>query len=111
MTTETDTFRDLGPGDDLPDNWVNPYYLDDLKLRVAVARVGDSLYAFDDMYESANGRCPLSAGMLKGTEIMSQCDGAQFDLATGNWTSGPVKADPLKTYEVREEGGQIQVRV
>ncbi|GAB3384542.1 hypothetical protein GCM10027568_00420 [Humibacter soli] len=111
MTTETPSFRDIGSGDELPEAWVSPYYIDDLKLRIAVARVNGALYAFDDMYESKNGPCPLSAGLLKGREIMSQCDGAQFDLKTGEWTSGPVKADRLRTYEVKEEGGRIHVRV
>lgn len=42
------------------------------KQRVPVVRVGSAVYAFDDIYESANGRCPLSAGLLDGTVIMSQ---------------------------------------
>jgi hypothetical protein len=37
-----------------------PYYLDDRKLRVAIARVDDRLYAFDDLCTCTNERCPLS---------------------------------------------------
>ena len=33
-------------GHRLPDNYVDPYYLQDLKRRVAVARVGGKLFAF-----------------------------------------------------------------
>lgn len=110
MTDATATFRPLGPSDDLPDNWANPYYLADLKLRVGVARVGAGLYAFDDIYQSVNGPCPLSAGLLDGLRIMSQCDGSRFDLTTGQVERGPA-TEPLTTYEVREVDGRIEVRV
>jgi hypothetical protein len=45
----TDAFRRIGPGDAVPNDFVVPYYLDDRKLRVSVARVHDRLYAFDDL--------------------------------------------------------------
>ena len=109
MATDPD-FRVLGPSDELPDNWANPYYLKDLKLRIGVARVGPSLYAFDDVYESVNGPCPLTAGLLDGLWIMSQCDGSRFNLTTGAVERGPATA-PLTTYEVRENDGQIEVRL
>jgi nitrite reductase/ring-hydroxylating ferredoxin subunit len=79
----------------LPDNYVNAYYLKDLKRRVA-ARVGGKLFAFDDLYEG----CPLSSGLLTGTVLMSQCDGSQFDVTSGAALRGPAKT-PFKLYEVR----------
>lgn len=106
----SEAFRAVGASDQLPGNWVNPYYLKDEKLRIAVARVGSALYAFDDIYHSVNGPCPLSAGLLTGTIIMSQCDGAKFDLTTGAVVDGPATS-PLTTYEVHEADGQIQVKV
>jgi nitrite reductase/ring-hydroxylating ferredoxin subunit len=42
-------FRTLDDAGKLPDNYVNPYYLEDLKRRVSVARAGGKLYAFDDL--------------------------------------------------------------
>ena len=57
--TTTTTFRTLGPSASLPDNYVNPYYLEDLKWRISVARVGGALYAFDDL--CTHEACPLSA--------------------------------------------------
>ena len=71
-----------------------------------MARTGGKLYAFDDIYEGY----PLSGGLLTGTTLMSQFDGAQFDIATGAVLRGPAK-DALETYEVREQDGQIQVRI
>jgi hypothetical protein len=44
----TVAFRTLDEAGKLPDNYVNPYYLEDLKRRVSVARAGGKLYAFDD---------------------------------------------------------------
>ena len=100
--------RSLGKSDKLPENYVNPYYLEDLKRRVSVARVAARLYAFDDLcpFDSA----PLSAGLLRGTTLMCQCDGSQFDVTTGRVLRGPATV-ALATYEVREQDGTIQVRV
>lgn len=41
---------------------------------------------------------------------MSKCDGSQFDVTSGAVLRGPAKL-ALKTYEVREQNGWIQVRV
>jgi nitrite reductase/ring-hydroxylating ferredoxin subunit len=105
-TTTTTPFRKLDGAGNLRDNDVKAYYLEDLKRRVAVARVGGKLYAFDDIYES----CPLSAGLLTGTTLMSQWDGSQFDVTTGRVLRGPATV-PLATYEVREQDGAIQAWV
>ncbi|HEY2256613.1 MAG TPA: hypothetical protein VGI11_13325 [Variovorax sp.] len=99
-------FRTLGEAGRLGDNDVNPYYLEDLKHRVSVARVEGKLYAFDDLYEGY----PLSGGLLTGTTLMSQFDGSQFDLPTGAVLRGPA-TEALDIYEVREQDGEIQVRI
>lgn len=104
--TTVSEFRTLDDGGDLKDGNVNAYYLGDLKLRVSVARAGAKLFAFDDIYEG----CPLSGGLLKGTTLMSQCDGSQFDVTSGAVLRGPAKL-ALKTYEALEQNGRIQVRV
>ena len=38
-----DAFPTVGPGDAIPNDYVVPYYLDDRKRRVSVARVSDLL--------------------------------------------------------------------
>jgi 3-phenylpropionate/trans-cinnamate dioxygenase ferredoxin component len=103
-------FRTLGPGDAIRNDFVVPYYLDDLRLRVSVARVDDRLYAFDDLCTCADRPCPLSGGLLTGTTIMCQCHGSRFDLATGAVVNGPA-TDPLEVYEVQEGDNGIEVRV
>jgi 3-phenylpropionate/trans-cinnamate dioxygenase ferredoxin component len=105
----TDAFRTLGPGDAIPDGLVVPYYLDDRKLRVSVARVGGGLYAFDDLCTCADQACPLSGGLLTGTALMCQCHGSRFDVTTGAVVNGPA-TEPLRRYEVRELDGDVQIR-
>lgn len=108
MSKATGEFRTLGSAAAVPDGYVMPYYLEDRKQRVAVARIGGRLYAFDDL--SPTDRAPLSSGLLTGTVIMSPCDGARFDVSTGQAAGGPAQS-PLPTYEVRESAGAIEVRI
>jgi 3-phenylpropionate/trans-cinnamate dioxygenase ferredoxin component len=105
----TEPFRTLGPGDAIPNDFVVPYYLDDLKQRISVARVDDRLYAFDDLCTCAEKPCPLSGGLLTGTTLMCQCHGSRFDVTTGALINGPAM-EPLNVYEVQEVDGEIQIR-
>ena len=104
-----DAFRTVGRADAVPNDFVVPYYLDDRKLRVSVARVGDRLYAFDDLCTCADRACPLSGGLLTGTTIMCQCHGSRFDIVSGAVVNGPA-TDALNVYQVQEVDGSIQIR-
>jgi 3-phenylpropionate/trans-cinnamate dioxygenase ferredoxin subunit len=104
-----DAYRTLAPSDAIPNNYVVPYYLDDRTLRISVARVGDRLYAFDDLCTCADRPCPLSGGLLTGTTLMCQCHGSRFDITTGAVVSGPA-TDALRVYEVQEVEDAVQVR-
>ena len=105
----SDTFRPVGPGGAIPNDVVVPYYLDDRKLRISVARVDGRLYAFDDLCTCAREACPLSGGLLTGTTIMCQCHGSRFDATTGAVIKGPA-TKALNMYEVQEVEGQVQIR-
>jgi nitrite reductase/ring-hydroxylating ferredoxin subunit len=105
----TGAFRTMAPRDAVPNDYVVPYYLHDRKLRISIARVGDRLYAFDDLCTCADQACPLSGGLLTGTTIMCQCHGSRFDIATGAVIGGPA-TEALNIYEVREVDGSIQIR-
>ena len=104
-----DAYRTLGPSDALPNDFVLPYYLDDRKLRISVARVDDRLYAFDDLCTCADQSCPLSGGLLTGTTLMCQCHGSRFDVRTGDVARGPATA-PLRMHAVREADGEVRLR-
>ena len=99
----TVAFRTLDDAGKLPDNYVNPYYLEDLKRRVSIARAGGKLYAFEDLCKHEG--CPLSSGLLTGTTLMCQCHGSQYDITSGAVLRGPA-TEPLATYEVREQSGR-----
>jgi 3-phenylpropionate/trans-cinnamate dioxygenase ferredoxin subunit len=105
----TENFRTVGPGAAIPNDFVVPYYLDDRKLRISVARVEDRLYAFDDLCTCAEQRCPLSGGLLTGTTLMCQCHGSRFDVTTGAVIRGPA-TEALHMYEVQEVDDAIRVR-
>ena len=105
----TEVLRTLGPGDAIPSDFVVPYYLNDLKRRISIARVGDRLYAFDDLCTCAGEPCPLSGGLLTGTTIMCQCHGSRFDITTGAVISGPA-TEALRIYDVQQVDGSIRIR-
>lgn len=107
----TDAFRTVGAGHGIPNGSVVPYYLDDRKLRISVARVDGRLYSFEDLCTCAGDHeaCPLSGGLLTGTTVMCQCHGSRFSIATGAVINGPA-TEALNVYEVREVDGGIQIR-
>ena len=65
-TLAPDTPRVLGPADAIPNHFVVPYYLDDIKRRISVSRIDGNLYAFDDLRTRGGQPCPLSGGLLSG---------------------------------------------
>jgi 3-phenylpropionate/trans-cinnamate dioxygenase ferredoxin subunit len=101
--------RTVGAGDTVPNDFVVPYYLDDRKLRISIARVDNRLYAFDDLCTCADRACPLSGGLLTGTTIMCQCHGSRFDITTGAVINGPA-TEALNVYQVQAVNGDIQLR-
>jgi 3-phenylpropionate/trans-cinnamate dioxygenase ferredoxin component len=102
-------FRTLGPADAIASDFVVPYYLDDLRRRISVARLADRLFAFDDLCTCADRSCPLSGGLLTGTTLMCQCHGSRFDITTGAVINGPA-TEALRVYEVQEVDGSVQIR-
>ena len=105
-----DAFRTVGRGDAIRDDFVVPYYLEDRKLRISIARVDERLYAFDDLCTCTQEACPLSGGLLTGTTIMCQCHGSQFDIITGAAINGPA-TKALHVYDVQEVEGAVRIRI
>ena len=105
----TDALRTVGRGDAIPNDFVVPYYLDDLKLRISIARVDGRFYAFDDLCTCTDQPCPLSGGLLIGRTIMCQCHGSRFDIITGAVINGPA-TNALNMYEVQEVEGNVRIR-
>jgi 3-phenylpropionate/trans-cinnamate dioxygenase ferredoxin component len=105
-----DHLRSLEGLGEIPNDCVAPYYLEDRKLRLAIGRIDDVLYAFSDLCTCSDEHCPLSGGLLTGTTIMCQCHGSRYQITTGTVIAGPA-TQALTVYEVHEVDGTIQVRV
>lgn len=76
---------------------------------VAVARAGGRLFAFGDI--CTHRHCNLAmGGEIEGTTITCECHGSIFEMSDGSVLEGPA-TEPIATFEVHEEGGQIGVKV
>ena len=77
-------------------------------LKLAVARVGDAVYAIDDTCVHQGG--PLSGGKLYGTRVACPWHGWSFDVRTGACLF-PPRGGPVPRYPVRVEGGDVFVEL
>lgn len=75
---------------------------------LAVARVNGEYYAFDDVCTHA--QCSLAEGELDGPEVVCSCHGGTFDVTSGEVLDGPPP-EPVTTYRVRVDDGDLQVEV
>jgi len=99
-------FRTVARLEDVPSDTMLQVELDGEKI--VLAHVGDRVYALHD--ECTHEEFPLSSGELVGKQVTCSLHGARFDLETGLPRALPA-VRPVKTYEARVEGGDIQVRV
>ena len=76
--------------------------------RIMVANVGGRYYAVEDKCTHMGAK--LSGGLLLGNIIMCPAHGAQFDVASGTPLALPGKS-PVKTYEVRVSGEDIEIKL
>ena len=72
--------------------------------QVALFNAGGKVYAVSNRCPHANG--PLVDGVIEGESVTCPSHGSQFDLGTGEPICGPTSR-PLKTFDVRIEGGAI----
>ena len=84
------------------------YGLPGFAVAVAVVLHDDDVYAIHD--ECSHAAIPLSEGEVDGCEIECWLHGSRFDLRTGK-PSGPPATEPVPTYPVRVEGGDVLVDV
>lgn len=77
------------------------------RVPVLLVRRGGEIHAVQNWCTHAGG--PLNEGEFVGNEVQCPWHGAHFCLLDGRPTQGPATM-PLRTFEVREEGGRILVR-
>ena len=75
---------------------------------IAVCNVGGEVYAVDNVCTHDEG--PLGEGEMEGYEVECPRHGARFDVRDGSVASMPAIV-PIGTFEVREQGGRVQVAV
>ena len=74
---------------------------------IAVARIEGQVYAFSDI--CTHRGCNLSTeGEIDSTTIQCGCHGSVFSMQTGEALEGPA-TEPVRTFGVREQDGQIQI--
>ncbi len=76
--------------------------------RLALCNVGGEYYCIDDVCTHDGGS--FDQAELDDNEIECPRHGARFDVRSGMVVSLPAVL-PVKTYPVRVDGGQVQVRV
>ena len=74
---------------------------------IAIVRSGEEYFAIEDIctHDGAN----LTGGAVEGAEIICPRHGARFCLRTGAALTPPAY-EPVRTYEVKIEGGNLWVR-
>lgn len=73
---------------------------------LAVFNVEGKFYAIDNSCTHVGG--PLGRGKLAGTVVTCPLHGSRFDVTSGA-VVGPPARQPVKTYPVRVEAGNVLV--
>jgi 3-phenylpropionate/trans-cinnamate dioxygenase ferredoxin subunit len=91
---------------DVPENGLVPVEAGGVKI--VLANSGGTIHALHD--ECSHEEFPLSDGEVVGDQVTCLLHGARFDLRTGAAKALPA-VKPVKVYECRIEGDEIQVRL
>jgi 3-phenylpropionate/trans-cinnamate dioxygenase ferredoxin subunit len=74
------------------------------EIDVAVVKVGDEVFAIEDVCSHAE--IPLSDGEVDGCTIECELHGSRFDLRTGKPT-GPPATQPVPVFEISVIDGDV----
>ena len=97
-------FVTVGRAEDLQEGEMRAFDVEG--TRVAVANVAGTFYAFDDT--CTHRQCSLAEGDLEESTVICPCHGSQFDVTDGAVLQGPAR-EPVEVYEVRVEGGSLEI--
>ena len=102
---EMTEFVALGRAEDLEEGGMRAF--DVQGTTIAVANVAGAFHAFDDT--CTHRQCSLAEGDLEGSTVICPCHGSEFDVESGEVLRGPAR-EPVETYEVRVEDGNLEVK-
>ena len=77
-------------------------------FRIALARVGDTVYALHDTCAHQGG--PLSEGRLSGARLACPWHGWMYDVRSGECVM-PARGGRVQSYPVRVEAGEVFVEI
>ncbi|HWD02139.1 MAG TPA: Rieske 2Fe-2S domain-containing protein [Amycolatopsis sp.] len=107
MTEESSVeYHRVARSGQVPDGYVRRFFAGDLEI--AVARLRGTAYATSNYCTHLD--CLLSSGKLVDEGIGCSCHGSVFDLESGEPVVPPA-TEPIATYAVREEDGEIFVGI
>jgi 3-phenylpropionate/trans-cinnamate dioxygenase ferredoxin subunit len=94
----------------VPEGYVRRFYAETEhgQLEIAVARLAGKAYATSNYCTHLD--CLLSSGKLQDDGIRCSCHNSVFDLETGDPIQAPA-TEPIRTYPVREEDGEVHVGI
>ncbi len=98
-------FEVVAKADDLKEGDMRAFDLRGTKI--AVANVAGTFYAFGDT--CTHRECSLAEGDLEETTVTCPCHGSEFDVVSGEVLRGPARV-PVGSFEVRAEGGNLEVK-
>jgi nitrite reductase/ring-hydroxylating ferredoxin subunit len=98
-------FEVVAKADDLKEGDMRAFDLRGTKI--AVANVAGTFYAFGDT--CTHRECSLAEGDLEETTVTCPCHGSEFDVVSGQVLRGPARV-PVGSFEVRAEGGNLEVK-
>lgn len=92
--------------EDVPENGLRSVQVDG--RRIVLANRAGRIYALED--RCSHEEFPLSEGEVTGDQLTCALHGARFDLESGAAKALPAVL-PVKTFECRVEGEEIQVKL
>jgi 3-phenylpropionate/trans-cinnamate dioxygenase ferredoxin subunit len=99
-------FRTVAKLEEVPDGSMIQIELEGEKI--VLANAGGRVFALHD--QCSHEEFPLSSGELADGQVTCVLHGARFDLESGTPRALPA-VRPVRTYETRVEGAEIQIRV
>jgi nitrite reductase/ring-hydroxylating ferredoxin subunit/uncharacterized membrane protein len=101
----SETFSPAGQPSDLDNG--DPHRIEVDGVPILLTRIEGQPYAVADI--CTHLACSLSEGKIEGKTVVCGCHGSQFSLTDGSVLRGPA-TQPLATYDVRMQGGRLEVR-
>jgi nitrite reductase/ring-hydroxylating ferredoxin subunit len=116
-------WKDVAAVEEIPDGGMKRVEV--VGREIALARVGESIYAFGDRCPHMNA--PLHEGKIENGRVICPLHKTEFDLSTGKRLSDPkipipkvlkagammagIRTHDLETYEARQENSRVLINL